>query len=430
MKKVLSTLLASTLILGSISTTLAVEPPETATNLSALTRGTAIPEPPPIADDSSTGSSGSTSSGGGTTTPTPGDSNTGSGGSTSSGGGSQNADPFAGTDFLGDVEGDYAVIYDYTGAGGAVTVPDTIGGKPVTVVWLEGNNNITSLVLPSGLIGVATTACDALTTLTITGTELVEGIVTFCDSLDTVYFPSSRNLGFFEVIAPNPTTIYYGGSQADRESKDIAWDGPVTWVYNATMPGTGTPGTSTPTPDTSAPKYDSWAESIVAFSDENGLTVDSLGNDYTQAITRVQIADLLVNMVEKASGTTLPESGESFTDTDSKAVSKAAAASIIGGRGNGKFDPDATATRQEIAIMIVRAIEKLEEISGGSYIDHSLTTVEGYADFGDTATWAQSYVAILANNQIMMGSDGMLNPLSQTKIQECLVLNNNLFQLG
>lgn len=209
-----------------------------------------------------------------------------------------------------------------------------------------------------------------------------------------------------------------------------AKDQEISLTYYCVWKETSASTTTTPSTAPSSLQYDTWAESFVTFAEENALLVESLGTDYTALITREQIADLLVNMVEKATGKTLSTDAESFTDTSNEAVLKAAAAGIITGRGNGIFDPNSTANRQEISVMIVRAIEKMEALTGDSYIDHSLTTLEGYSDLGEASPWAQSFMAILANNQIMSGFDGKLNPLFDTTIQECLVFNNNLFKLG
>lgn len=188
--------------------------------------------------------------------------------------------------------------------------------------------------------------------------------------------------------------------------------------------------TSLPAPSDDTLVYDTWAEGIVELAEKNDLIVDSLGMNYTKSITREQIADLLVNMLEKVAGQTLPTSSESFSDTSSVAVSKAYQASIISGRGNGIFDPNSTATRQEISIMIVRAIETQEALNGESYVDHNLTTLEGFSDFNQTDVWAQNFLAILVNHGIIGGSEGKLTPLAPTSIQECLVMTNNLYNLG
>lgn len=188
---------------------------------------------------------------------------------------------------------------------------------------------------------------------------------------------------------------------------------------------------STPETAPTTATYAPWAETQVVTAEENGLIVDSLGMDYTKSITREQIAHLLVNMIEKYTGEIMAQgNSDTFTDTSNESVLKAYESGIISGKDVGIFDPTATATRQEISIMILRAIETLENQSRESYIDHTLTHLDGYGDIDSISSWATEFMAILANNNLMTGSDGNLNPLSETSIQECLVLNNNLFMLG
>lgn len=155
----------------------------------------------------------------------------------------------------------------------------------------------------------------------------------------------------------------------------------------------------------------------------NGLIVDSLGLNYTHYITRLQIADLLVNMIEKYTGTT-------FTDTADSAVLKAYSAGLIAGRVNNRFDPSATATRQELAIMFFNSVKKMEKVNGSSLINHNLTSVSGFNDFDQTASWAQDAMEIMVNAGILGGNNGNLNPLGTATIQEALVMNNNLYKLS
>lgn len=177
--------------------------------------------------------------------------------------------------------------------------------------------------------------------------------------------------------------------------------------------------------------FHDWALETVQTANQKGLLVDSLGTDFTDDITRLQIADLLVNMIEKFSKTTLSSADEgSFTDTDNISVRKAFEAGIITGKDEGIFAPDEFATRQEISIMVYRAITTLESISETEFVNSEAKEAPEHEDFQEVATWAQDFMAILVNNGIMSGADNKLNPLSYTTIQECLVLNNNLFHLS
>ncbi|MFI3251188.1 MAG: WG repeat-containing protein, partial [Eubacteriales bacterium] len=130
-------------------------------------------------------------------------------------------------------------------------------------------------------------------------------------------------------------------------------------------------GTITP-PEEPSPSYtyDAWAAENVIYSFANGLVVDSLDSNFTSSITRLQIADLLVNMLEKYSGKTLTSaSPTTFVDTLNLSVLKAYEMGIIKGKENNQFDPYSYATRQEIAVMIYNAIATLEVLANEDFID-------------------------------------------------------------
>ncbi|MFI3249789.1 MAG: S-layer homology domain-containing protein [Eubacteriales bacterium] len=227
---------------------------------------------------------------------------------------------------------------------------------------------------------------------------------------------------------------FFTGQTEEQMAGTASMVGPVQYHYpNLLELFAETPTTPESTPsDLDGYTFNtSWATSNVQFAYDNDLLVDSLGKDFTVSITREQIADLLVNMIEKASGQTLPMAEVNpFTDTSSETALKANAAGIINGKEGGLFDPDNTAKREEICIMLYRAIEKLEELTGESYIDFSLTAFDGYPDIAEISSWATYYVAIIVNNGVMSGSNGSILPKSETTIEQCLVLSNNLFKFA
>lgn len=85
-------------------------------------------------------------------------------------------------------------ITGYTGSGGALTIPSTIGGDPVTAIGqsaFSGNLNITSVTLPSSITSVAVLAfygCPQLTTFTFPAsvTSIGEDAVAGCTSLTSI----------------------------------------------------------------------------------------------------------------------------------------------------------------------------------------------------------------------------------------------------
>lgn len=248
-----------------------------------------------------------------------------------------------------------------------------------------------------------------------------------------------------KTVAPNVTIYAYTNSPAHQHAEEYNIPfvslGTVadTTTPETSMPETTTPETSTPEttmPETSTPSessliYDPWASTIVSNSQSNNLLVESLGSDYTKSITRVQIAELLVNMIENSCNTTLDfASSSTFTDTTNLSVLKAYESGILTGKGNQIFDPNGLASRNEIAVMIYNSIQTMEKITNKSMIYHGNTTITGYNDADSVEIWAKNAMGILINNEIMGGTSATtISPTSDTSIQECLVLNQNLFFL-
>ncbi|MBQ7600478.1 MAG: S-layer homology domain-containing protein, partial [Clostridia bacterium] len=106
-----------------------------------------------------------------------------------------------------------------------------------------------------------------------------------------------------------------------------------------------------------------WALAEVEAGIKEGLVPGNLQANYTSPVTRGAVAQMFVNLLEKAAGKSIDdiiaEKGLSinpvaFTDTTDKAVLAANALGIINGTGSGKFSPDGTLKRAQIAAIINR----------------------------------------------------------------------------
>lgn len=90
-------------------------------------------------------------------------------------------------------------ITGYTGMGGALRIPDTINGLPVTAIWPEafhGWTGLKSVAVPKGVTNIpngAFSGCSALTNITIpdTVTSIGEQAFSDCSSLTGVIIPHS-----------------------------------------------------------------------------------------------------------------------------------------------------------------------------------------------------------------------------------------------
>lgn len=83
-----------------------------------------------------------------------------------------------------------------------------------------------------------------------------------------------------------------------------------------------------------------------------------MGNDYTRPISRLQFCSVAVKLAEKMAGKAItPAPSGTFTDTGSEYARKASAAGITQGVGGGRFNPNGTLTRQEMATFLYRALQ-------------------------------------------------------------------------
>jgi len=115
--------------------------------------------------------------------------------------------------------GTAVTITGYLGAGGAVTIPSTIGGKPVTSIGngaFYGLTALTSVTIPSSVTRIGNTAfqgCIGLTSVTLPSklTELGEGVFAGCEKLSAITIPSGvtalRTSVFFGCTALTTVTI-------------------------------------------------------------------------------------------------------------------------------------------------------------------------------------------------------------------------------
>lgn len=174
----------------------------------------------------------------------------------------------------------------------------------------------------------------------------------------------------------------------------------------------------------------SWAVDEIDAARMAGLIPELTGRPgYKDTITRLQFAELTVNMVEKVLGVTLePAPADTFTDCTSLAVLKAYKAGIVQGLGNAVFQPDTTTNREQIACFIARAIRYIEANSGKS-IAPNASSVQRFSDKDKIASWAVESVGLLAANKIMEGtSTTTAAPKSPCTIEQSVLFLYRTYQ--
>ena len=106
------------------------------------------------------------------------------------------------------LDGNSAVVTDYTGSASQVTIPDTLGGKAVTAVAdnaFDRNTTVTSVILPASVRTIGECAfygCSALESVTLGGAKEI-GYFAFqgCEALSEVVYCGTQTAWEAVVIA-------------------------------------------------------------------------------------------------------------------------------------------------------------------------------------------------------------------------------------
>lgn len=167
-----------------------------------------------------------------------------------------------------------------------------------------------------------------------------------------------------------------------------------------------------------------WAQEELDRARSLGL-VPRREEDYaTFPVTRLQFADLAVNLAETALGRTLEPAGEGrFTDTADPAARKAAAAGIVNGVGDGTaFAPEDAVTREQLAAMLYRTLLLVAAEQGDVRVPEA-GDLSAFQDGRAVSGWAETAVSALAGAGILRGDEaGLLEPKEYTTVEQAVLL--------
>ncbi len=155
-------------------------------------------------------------------------------------------------------------------------------------------------------------------------------------------------------------------------------------------------------------KYEEAVNALVELGIVNGYPDNTFKPE--EEITRAEISKLIVNAIGKEEGD--PSINIVFDDVNdshwaSKEIKAAASLEIIvSGPEDGIFDPDGKVTYAEVAEIIVRAMEKTDEVSG-TFMDYaeSLKLFTGVSDFTTKDNATRGNVALVIWNMLNMNVD-------------------------
>ena len=168
-----------------------------------------------------------------------------------------------------------------------------------------------------------------------------------------------------------------------------------------------------------------WAIPEIEQAIGYGLTTDEILSNFQKNITRREFCEISVLLYEKLTGrTALPVSPNPFVDTNHTEVLKAYNLGIVKGVGADLFAPEQPITRQEICVMLTRALR--------AAIPSLNTAVAGIAPFADEnliADWAINEVRFMSSRDIMRGvGNNTINPLGNTTREQAIALVKRTYE--
>ncbi len=168
-----------------------------------------------------------------------------------------------------------------------------------------------------------------------------------------------------------------------------------------------------------------WAKDAIYALVEKGVINGTSANTYSPA-KKINRADFAIMLV-RAFGVTEGD-GEHFADVDAnkyyaEELRLAKSNGIVGGIGNNKFNPEGEITRQDMMVMLYRALKAVgKELSAA---DESV--LAQFVDAAEISDYAREAVAQLVGAGAIAGSNGRINPTGRATRAEVAVMLNRIF---
>lgn len=162
-----------------------------------------------------------------------------------------------------------------------------------------------------------------------------------------------------------------------------------------------------------------WAIVELERADNDGFITDTIRQDFSKNITREEFCEIAVIMYDRLGGKQNLETYNPFTDTTNPQVVKAFNAGIINGVGNNLFAPDDNLTREQLCVMIVRAMVAAGIVLGE---EDAYSYQKTYQDQNSISSWATLHVLIMNDMKIMNGTGDMLEPGGSLTREQAVIM--------
>lgn len=167
-----------------------------------------------------------------------------------------------------------------------------------------------------------------------------------------------------------------------------------------------------------------WAITEIQQAKEYELVTEKVLSDYQGNVTREEFSELAVKLYEKLSGEkATPKYPNPFVDTDNEEILKANNLGIVNGIGDGKFAPNNSVTREQIATMFFRTLKVAV-----SNIETNANDLN-FSDKDQIANWALAPLNFMNDRGIMGGiGDNKLDPKGTATKEQAIALVKRTYE--
>lgn len=171
--------------------------------------------------------------------------------------------------------------------------------------------------------------------------------------------------------------------------------------------------------------YSEWAYPELEKAEAASIMTDRVRGDMKANVTREEFAELMANLGESFYDlSSLTLNPNTFTDTQNPRVLLAYEMAVVNGVGGGRFDPNGSATREQIAAMLGRAVLVLAPDADTSYNEEIM-----FIDQSQIAPYALPFVLYLAQYKVIGGmNDGSFAPKAPCTREQAVVLTVRLYE--
>lgn len=167
-----------------------------------------------------------------------------------------------------------------------------------------------------------------------------------------------------------------------------------------------------------------WAVPELKIADTYGLIPESIQDDMSKAITRKEFAEVCVRVYELTTNTTAGSAPvNTFSDTQHIDVLKAFQLGIVTGIGEGKFGPDLTTNREQIATMLKRLLHAITPVMNSFQPD-----ITAYDDKTQISNWAKESVDFVSEYKFVTGWNNLFSPKSECTREMAVIIAKRVYE--